>query len=629
MLNYIKEQLLAREKATAVTFDDDDVDDKIVVECAHLFQELDDISVEGTDSIADRPIAIDIPLEDDVEIDSVEFNIGDGRITDVPMDATVQESVNEVMKTFDDFYQEAFDSTVRFPRDSDDAFRHRVMNVAIKNHNDYIADVEKKGLFGFDKISIESDEVPSGITIAIDIIGNTRKSVLAPVYWQSRFGNKVSKNQLDALTRFVSTDQALKLSTFIKDYLTERYPDEISKVDNIWSVIGIPSIYVPKQKGNATVIIDYGKTPFTEDGELAWKVIIPSSVDSTASVEHINNSTNNLVMYKSFKTKKEIIKEYAEMPKRTFSRFGEDQTFYQEAIDFGIADDKSGDDAPPVDEPTNADETTVSVDGGDDKKEDSLPVDTNDISDDIAKKVSNETMDDDKTTDDIDTGDVNNELDGIGDEPVDTSLNNTDDNTAIDSKLDDLNSMSDTGEDDITDDGVTDDIDFDDMTMDDLLEKGTEKLKGMTMAQLKEFMNGNPDAKIDDTLTQESFFMTTKNINKKMSDQLRVVSGILNNTEMKFDDLVIEFKKQGKSLNKILSKVGKKAKKIYTKEDREAINKLNSILVDLINQFKSNPSQNEAIMIKRIIKEFVSRAAVVNEIIERVAGGKPVQESFQ
>ena len=103
MLQYIKKKIDENNVNTNNDFDDSEM----IVECAHLFQELSDLSVEGTDADSARKMVIDIPLEDDIELDSVEINIGDGRLIDIPMDAAVQESDRTEMKTFDDFYQEA------------------------------------------------------------------------------------------------------------------------------------------------------------------------------------------------------------------------------------------------------------------------------------------------------------------------------------------------------------------------------------------------------------------------------------------------------------------------------------------------------------------------------------------
>ena len=107
MLDYIKQQL-ALQHPEVVTFQEEDVSDietnELVTEYAHIFQELDDISVEGADAHRARALEIDIPIENDVELDTVELNLMDNRLMDVPMDVTaVTEHFNEAMKTYDDF----------------------------------------------------------------------------------------------------------------------------------------------------------------------------------------------------------------------------------------------------------------------------------------------------------------------------------------------------------------------------------------------------------------------------------------------------------------------------------------------------------------------------------------------
>ena len=142
MIDYIKKQILAREEASGRSMKhatNDADENKLINEYAHLFQELDDISVEGTDSGKIRKMDVDIPLEDDIEIESIEMNLADGRVVDVPADAAIQESLYKKIKTFDDFYQEAVSKFSQLPRESENRFKNRCNElfgkIAVKTFN--------------------------------------------------------------------------------------------------------------------------------------------------------------------------------------------------------------------------------------------------------------------------------------------------------------------------------------------------------------------------------------------------------------------------------------------------------------------------------------------------------------
>ena len=125
MLDYIKQQLSERMHQDDA-FQEQQHEDQMneaILECAHLIQELDDLSIDGTQNDSSRPFTkIDIPIEDDVEITAVELNALDGRVISAPMDATVQEEYTAdytEMKSAKDFFQEAYASTPQYQRESD------------------------------------------------------------------------------------------------------------------------------------------------------------------------------------------------------------------------------------------------------------------------------------------------------------------------------------------------------------------------------------------------------------------------------------------------------------------------------------------------------------------------------
>ena len=73
MLKYVREQLakegIFAESNTPV----DELDDSMFVEAAHVLDELGDLSESGTMDHSAVRSPISIPLEDDIEIDTVEF----------------------------------------------------------------------------------------------------------------------------------------------------------------------------------------------------------------------------------------------------------------------------------------------------------------------------------------------------------------------------------------------------------------------------------------------------------------------------------------------------------------------------------------------------------------------------
>ena len=170
MLKYVREQLAKAgvfEESAAVV-DNDVLDDDMFTEAAHVLEELSDLSTGGTeDPDAVRKISgISIPVEDDFEIDTVEFCMTDGRMSDIPGDAALQESYYKSLKSKYDFYQEAVDSVIRLPRESEDAYEDRVYNKMDSLYNEYMEYVVQEGMFGFGEekyfeANEKAQEVPS------------------------------------------------------------------------------------------------------------------------------------------------------------------------------------------------------------------------------------------------------------------------------------------------------------------------------------------------------------------------------------------------------------------------------------------------------------------------------------
>lgn len=613
MFNFIKEKI--NELDSISSFNQNFNESEAIVEYAHIFQELDDLSVNGTDEEKTRPVGVDIPIEDDLEIDSVEMNLSDGRITDIPMDATVQESNYNAMKTFDYFYQEAVTHISQFPRESSESVEERRIDYARKNYDKYKNHIVQEGLFGFGKMRLDDDRLPAKVNFDFGPISednpNQHYIVKMSVLYEVDKRNMVTKKQLESINIAMSVSAGIGLSLYLNDFLRKKYPDKMKDVKSIWDVLTPVKFIVPIEPVDKYCISFGFECEFEEELlYFDWFRDIKGSRNSgnhkisepeiSKNFKSISDSVINKINTKS---KKEYIKESYEM--RRPDRFG---SIYQEAIDFG----DTGDSSTPPENSDNNSEPSVSIDNDSsmdnnpsesspDGETPTVPVDSNNVSDQIAEKVSEDQQSDSVTDIPIE--------DDLGDD------SNTDE-SSIDDKLDELDNEGNT--DMSLDDESSTNMDVNNMTIEELLEQGSEKLKGMTIQQLKEFLSGDPEQ------IQEAFILNKKNINKEIDIHLRKTLGILNDNEMKLDDLIKNFKKEGSKLNRVLSKATK-MKKVYNDEEINEIVKLNKCLVDLMSIIGSSQDKSYVTTVKRLIQAFTSQSVVVSKIIEK---NKTVQESY-
>lgn len=647
MIDYIKKQILAREEASGrsmkhATIDADE--NKLINEYAHLFQELDDISVEGTDSGKIRKMDVDIPLEDDIEIESIEMNLADGRVVDVPADAAIQESLYKKIKTFDDFYQEAVSKFSQLPRESENRFKNRCNEYASKRFNEYSNYIIQEGLFGFDKIDINDNAVPSVATIDFGPIkrdSDQHYFVKLPVLFKTDNNKKVLKKQLASLNCFIANaDAMLESGDVLLSMIREN--NNVPDGTNVWDIATPTNLFVPVDPiDQYKVVIEFEIENNSDKLYLAWAVPIKSMEgSSTQNALKIDNEPAD-----NFISKRDIIRESFKIKKHVPNRF------VQEAIDFNDSAEQDG--ATDNDKETDSN-TDVNTDNTD-TDVNTTPVDSNDVSDKIADKIASDSdnnkdtsdtddnkdttddndnkdtadtddnknntdADDNKDTDDTDDMNTASSKDESTDQDVDTSDIN-DDDSSIDDKLDDLDTSIKKSDDD-DDDSTTD---FDNMTVDQLIENGSEKLKGMTIKQLKSFLNDNNADAI-----QEAFILTKKNINSEVDTHIRKALGILNASDMSFTEIVKTFKHEGKRLNRVLSKAYK-MKDVYSDEELNSIMKLNKILTDLMMTLKVQVTDNDVAVTKRLIKIFTVQCTNVSEFVERKkmdSSSKNVQESF-
>jgi hypothetical protein len=142
MLEYIKQQIALKQQQVVnehdevITSSDDQMDDTIM-ECMQMFDDMSDLTMEGANAYRERPI-LDIPLDEDIELDSLEMSITSNRLMDIPGDITAMEHVYEDQKTFNDFYQEAYNSITKLPREDENHFVERVTKHATDRYDAYM-----------------------------------------------------------------------------------------------------------------------------------------------------------------------------------------------------------------------------------------------------------------------------------------------------------------------------------------------------------------------------------------------------------------------------------------------------------------------------------------------------------
>lgn len=546
MLEYLKSEISRRmaEQNPVEEPKQEEVDNSTILEYAKLFQELDDLSEKGTAiETAVRP-PISIPLDDDIEIDSIEINLTDGRVTDIPADATVQEESieslkNEIssieqqyvaMKTREDFYNEAYSVLEKRSRESYERYEQRVQEYAEtlwKEYNDYLY---QEGVFGHGKIEVNDLSVPDKIHMNFGRTSDKDSkdySVTLPITWEVDKQKKITKKQLDSVhvwSKF-GRNSLEKMSDQIFKHICDKFnvPDNKKK----WDVLTPTIIAVPIDPADEYCIVIGFETDFSRSIEY-WSLSIPVKaieVKSNADIKVPDNAMGNVKSYANIEKKNMIRKrdykleqaEYYSAENERLRLIEESfrpkrhSRFWQEAIDFGDSGSDStaatgGTDAPPtadstadagatnIDAAADGGDTTIDAggdntgtdvggtdaSGGETTTPDAEDANVNDVSDQIADKVSQTT--DDQTNDDLNI----DSTDTATTEPEDV---NKDD---IDSEIDSLGSDATTTDTSIDENEGVEGQDLDNMTIDELLAAGAEKLKGMTLNQVKAFIN-SPD----------------------------------------------------------------------------------------------------------------------------------------
>ena len=252
----------------------------------------------------------------------------------------------------------------------------------------------------------------------------------------------------------------------------------------------------------------------------------------------------------------------------------------------------------------------------------------NDVSSEIAEKVAEKTEnetpnnDADSVGDDFDSTSATFD-DDMSDTSMDDTASTDDAGASVDDQLNELDTLANGDSDTDTDTGLdsVDDTDFDNMTIDEIIQSGSEKLKGMTLDQIKAFIKDNPEEAV-----QEAFFITKKNVDKEIDAKLRDCLGILNDNKMSIDTLIKAFKGSAHKLNRVLTKAGR-LKNVYNADETKKISTLNKSLVDLLMQLKKAKDTKNVSAVKRQILVFTSNANTVAKFVEDRINAKTVQEA--
>ena len=668
MLEYVKKQLAASGIFNESVVEDT-TDDDAFLEAAYVLDELSDLSSKGTEDPSEmrRMSAVSIPVEDDFELDTVEFNMADGRITDIPMDAALQESYYKSLKTRDDFYAEGYYSVTKLPRESDEMFEMRVDAKVDSLYNEYMETIVQEGLFGFGEIKITSPEIIWRIHINFGKLktdGGEYNASL-PVLYEAP-NKKILKKQLDCVKYW----DYCRLTNAYDDMIefAKSHDIKVPKDGNIWDVFKPDRVCVPREPKDQYRIFLVFKN--LSDGKEEWfSVSTPigkanKSNTEAKSMELADNKTVELEMKKAEKSNAKFIdqKETASFVESAMpSRW---DNVYQEAINFGGAGDPpelagatpaqptqqaappdpTANAAPPAPDANaappapdqniniNVDDTANEQPDTDMNPDNNQPSDppapenpnVNDVSDRIVDGVNNQ-LDAENTDANMDlSADVNEEpnfdLSPEGSGPdVDMSDVGGDPTTTDDASpdLDEGNPDVDTSE--LEDpDAAEADVDVDNMTINQLIEQAQEKAKEMTIDQLKAFLSNNdtPGSVTDAEGITESFIYTKSNINSSLDVLLRKALGILNDQNLELSKLIKEFKKNGKKLNKALSSAVRMPS-IYDEQEKKQMQLLNRCLVDLMSMVREDASQSNTQTARRLVKAFTSQARAVGEIIDR------------
>jgi hypothetical protein len=335
MLEYIKQQLAERYPTPTFAESNSEADtDELVVEYAHIFQELDDISVEGEDAHRSRALELDIPVEEDVELDTVELNLMDNRLMDVPMDVTaVTEHFNESMKTYDDFYQEACNMVQPFMREDEYHLHERRTAYAKKNYDEYHEQMVQEGMFGFDKFPITNSNVPTNIMRDFGPLTPSDESqrymVKLPVEFEIDDNQNIMQSQLDALRVSKTANVFESFADVIREKLCQEFD---CRIDDVWSMVTPKRVIVPTPKDNYEIIVEFECDGMDEPIYEGWSYARKPSVRNQDLQMYPHGKLNQMIENMITMNKRDYVKPVVHQETVTLSRWNND-SMYQESTE--------------------------------------------------------------------------------------------------------------------------------------------------------------------------------------------------------------------------------------------------------------------------------------------------------
>ena len=669
MLNYIKEQLAqkaAEIKQESTVVNPAEVSSELLMEYAPIMQGLDDLSLsgDGTDN-AERPmIAIPLEAEDeeipdiagltdksdevanDPEINSIELDLSNGNMMDVPMDANIQTEYAE-MKTLNNFIQEGYIAIDPTEGQTAEDYDNTVMEAAKKNFFDYRNQVLQEQSYGFNKIPLNSESVAPAI---IAEFATNVSAMLEPNYQVDK-NNNIRNKQAESVEVLNKYKHFSRMESFVESAVN--FNKENGSVWDSYRPVSMNVPIDPIDKHSVIVGLKNVKNP-------SESLFVRCSVPVLESW--------------SIPTFEVVSPEMISKMNKVSSKV------VQEAIDFGGGDAGAQPDAnaaptvdanaaPTVDANAQPDANaapTAEAQPAAEPEKTVVPIETNNVSDQIAEKVATDTeipteaQNGDQTANAIDqagetadalpeptgmeagaapdpaldAGATDPSLDPTAGDNLDAGLGSdinagvADDNPAldaspstdVDAQLNELDQMgaasNDTGIDEMgaTPDGDVDTSDIGNMSVDEMIQAATDKIKTMPINAIQQFLSGG---NIQEGYVMEAM-VTSKNVNEQLEGSLKKCMGVLNDDELSFKGIENQFKKSGKQLNSILSKASKNAK-VYSDEERKELTNLNSTLTDLMVHFK--PSKKEDIEgTKHKIMAFTSQAKKVDKIISAHKG---------
>lgn len=456
MLNFLRQEIAKKEQERQKAFHAQEMAadqpmDEAILECAHLFNEMEELTIVGTNVQRERPV-IDIPIEDDIELDLVEMDVKTGRIVDVPMDVQTSEAFQQE-KTYDDFYQEAMRRIPRFHRESNQSYHERIQEAASRDYEKYHDYIVQEGLFGNDMMSVSDERVPSNVMVDLGPLheGSQKHFVTKlPAFFETTPDHKISLNQIHALNIAGNLEAFEHMGEALRGLLIrDGYRDELYR-NEVWDIATPIRVIIPIVMDKYVVGIEFEVEGMRKPYPVMWSVEtrlvrqskggkLENKDELMKKLEAGDNNTYpnikvaekkfddmKLVCKKDFKKQEEekAVKEaYAFTP----NRWSRQQNVYQEAIDFGgggadpnaggapAPDPAAGGDAgaPPVidgggasggdmggmdmgTDPTATPNSTAGGDAGADPNAaatnpDASTATTNDISQQIADNVANAT----------------------------------------------------------------------------------------------------------------------------------------------------------------------------------------------------------------------------------------------